>query len=95
MTGTSHVIVGMKHPKRHFVSPGLVARAVNRLYGWLTSLGLGPSYSYLLVTKGRKTGITYSTPVNGSPLRGETVLDRNPRPHPMVTQCYRGWNGDA
>ena len=54
----------MNQATPHFVPPGFVARAVNRLYGRLTSLGLGPSYSFLLQTNGRKTGITHATPVN-------------------------------
>jgi deazaflavin-dependent oxidoreductase (nitroreductase family) len=54
----------MKQPKPNFVPPGLVARIVNRLFGRLASLGFGPSYSFLLLTKGRKTSITHSTPVN-------------------------------
>ena len=48
----------------HFIAPSLIARAVNRFYGWLTSVGFGPSYGFLLQVKGRKTGIIYSTPVN-------------------------------
>lgn len=54
----------MKQPKLHFVPPGLVARAVNSLFGQLASFGFGPSYSFLLLTKGRKTEMTHSTPVN-------------------------------
>jgi deazaflavin-dependent oxidoreductase (nitroreductase family) len=48
----------------HFIAPSLIARAVNRFYGWLTSVGFGPSYGFLLQVEGRKTGIIYSTPVN-------------------------------
>lgn len=54
----------MKQPKLHFVPPGFVARAVNRLFAQLASFGFGPSYSFLLLTKGRKTEMTHSTPVN-------------------------------
>lgn len=54
----------MKHPERHFVAPSFIARVLNRFYGRLTSLGLGPSYSFLLQIAGRKTGKVYSTPVN-------------------------------
>jgi deazaflavin-dependent oxidoreductase (nitroreductase family) len=56
--------VRMKPNEPHFIAPNLFARAVNRFYGWLTSVGLGPSYGFLLQIKGRKTGMTYSTPVN-------------------------------
>lgn len=47
-----------------FLPPNLIARAVNRLYGRLTAIGVTPSYSYLLQSKGRKTGKIRSTPVN-------------------------------
>lgn len=47
-----------------FLPPNLIARAVNRLYGRLTAIGVTPSYSYLLQSKGRKTGRIRSTPVN-------------------------------
>ena len=54
----------MEQPNLHFTPPGLIARALNRLYGRLASVGLGPSYSFLLLTKGRKSGMIYSMPVN-------------------------------
>jgi deazaflavin-dependent oxidoreductase (nitroreductase family) len=54
----------MKQPKLYFVPPGLFARALNRFYGRLASLGLGPSYSFLLLTRGRKTAAVHATPVN-------------------------------
>jgi deazaflavin-dependent oxidoreductase (nitroreductase family) len=54
----------VKQPERHFVAPGFIASALNRFYGWLASLGLGPSYSFQLHIAGRKTGRIYSTPVN-------------------------------
>ena len=72
--------------KPYFVPPGFVARALNRIYGSLTALGLSPSHSYLLQTQGRKTGLLYSTPVNllchGEKLylvgtRGHTQWSRN------------------
>ncbi|HUK41318.1 MAG TPA: nitroreductase family deazaflavin-dependent oxidoreductase [Candidatus Acidoferrales bacterium] len=76
----------MNQGQRHFIRPGFVARAANRFYGWLAGVGLGPSYSYLLQVTGRKTGRTYSTPVNvlrrGKKLflvatRGDTEWSRN------------------
>ena len=54
----------MKQPPAHFIEPNLVERAANRAYGWLTKLGIAPSYSWLLRTTGRKTGVIHSTPVN-------------------------------
>lgn len=91
----------MRQPELHFVAPGLVARAVNRLYGRLTSLGLGPSYGFLLLTKGRKTERIHATPVNvlrcdgklylvGT--RGHTQWSRNARVAGMVT-LKRGRTG--
>ncbi len=41
----------MKQPKPHLVGPGLIARTVINFYGRLASLGLGPSYSFLLLAK--------------------------------------------
>jgi len=54
----------MKHAERHFDPPGALARAVNRLFGRLASIGLGPSYSFLLLTTGRRSGAPRATPVN-------------------------------
>lgn len=78
---------GMKQQTFHFDPPGIVARAVNRLYGRLTSLGLGPSYSYLLQTNGRKTGATYSTPVN--------VLRYNGKLYLVGTRGHTQWSRNA
>jgi len=68
----------------HFVPPGSVARAINRLYGWLTAVGISPSYSYLLQSKGRKTGITYSTPVN--------VLHHDAKLYLVGTRGHTQWS---
>jgi len=42
----------------------LVERLFNRAFGWLIALGLAPANFYLLDVKGRKSGRTYSTPVD-------------------------------
>lgn len=81
------LFVSMQPPKPHFVPPGFVARAVNRLYGRLASLGLGPSHSVLLFTKGRKTGSTHSTPVN--------VLDLQGRLYLVGTRGHTQWSRNA
>ena len=61
-------------------------RAFNRALGFLVGIGIAPSYMYLLQVRGRKTGRTYSTPVdlleiNGKPFlvapRGRTQWVRN------------------
>ena len=51
-------------PSLHFISPGLIARVVNRFYGLLTRLGLSMRYSFLLSVPGRRTGKTRSVAVN-------------------------------
>lgn len=66
--------VKMKQPTVHFDPPGFFARAVNRLYGRLTSLGFGPADSCLLQTRGRKSGTAYSTPVNVLRYNGKIYL---------------------
>ncbi|HVO93821.1 MAG TPA: nitroreductase family deazaflavin-dependent oxidoreductase [Terriglobales bacterium] len=84
----------MKQSERRFDAPNWVARVVNRFYGWLTSRGLGPSYSFELQVVGRRTGKIYSTPVNilrfGEQIflvgtRGHTQWSRNARAVEQVT----------
>ena len=58
----------------HYIPPSFAARRVNRFYGWLTGLGLGPSYSYLLEATGRRTGKTVSMPVNVLKYDGKLFL---------------------
>jgi deazaflavin-dependent oxidoreductase (nitroreductase family) len=77
----------MEKAKLHFSPPGLVARTANRFYGWLTALGLGPSYSYLLITTGRKTGRSYSTPVNVLNFEGKLYL--------VGTRGHTQWSRNA
>jgi deazaflavin-dependent oxidoreductase (nitroreductase family) len=77
----------VKQPENHFVAPSLVARAVNRFYGWLTSLGLGPSYSFQLQIEGRKTGKLYSTPVNVLRYREQLYL--------VGTRGHTQWSRNA
>ena len=77
----------MKQPERHFVAPNFIARALNRFYGWLTSLGLGPSYSFQLQIAGRKTGKIYSTPVN--------VLHFGERIYLVGTRGHTQWSRNA
>ena len=51
-------------PPPHFIQPNLLERAVNHVYGWFATLGIAPSYSWLLRTTGRRTGVIHSNPVN-------------------------------
>ena len=46
----------------------------NQVFGFLVGLGLSPSYNYLLEVKGRKSGRTYSTPVNLHEVNGKQYL---------------------
>lgn len=64
----------MKPRAVHFNPPGFFARIINRLYGRLTSLGLGPSDSYLLQSHGRSSGALHSTPVNVLRFNGKIYL---------------------
>ena len=57
-----------------FRPPGAGERVFNRLFGYLVGLGLGFSYNYLLQVRGRKSGKTYSTPVDLLELGGKRFL---------------------
>jgi deazaflavin-dependent oxidoreductase (nitroreductase family) len=39
-------------------------RLINRPFAWLARRGLGADYRYVLMVKGRRSGRTYSTPVD-------------------------------
>ena len=78
----------MPPEKPYFVKESRLDRAFNRLFGFLVGLGIGAKYNYLLETRGRKTGRTYTTPVNLTEIdgrlylvavRGETGWVRNAR----------------
>ena len=49
-------------------------RAFNRALGFLVGIGIAPSYMYLLQVRGRKTGRTYSIPVNLLEINGKPFL---------------------
>ena len=53
---------------------GPARRAVNAIMTPLAKLGLGPGYTYLLTTTGRKSGAARTTPVNIIELDGERWL---------------------
>jgi deazaflavin-dependent oxidoreductase (nitroreductase family) len=57
-----------------FRPPTAVERIFNRVFGLLVGLGLGFSYNYLLQVKGRKSGKTYSTPIDLLELDGKRFL---------------------
>jgi deazaflavin-dependent oxidoreductase (nitroreductase family) len=58
----------------YFIRPSLAARIVNRLYGWITRVGLGLPNSYVLQVSGRKTGKIRSVPVNVLSYNGKVFL---------------------
>lgn len=49
---------------KHFEQPNAFERFVNASIGWLVGLGVGPGYARLLAVRGRKSGKTFTTPVN-------------------------------
>jgi deazaflavin-dependent oxidoreductase (nitroreductase family) len=57
-----------------FRVPTAVERAFNRAFGFLVGLGLGFSHSYLLQVRGRKSGKTYSTPIDLLEFDGKRFL---------------------
>ena len=77
----------MAQSKVHFTPPGLMARVINRLYGKLASIGIGPSYGFLLLTKGRKSGRTVATPINMLRHEGKLYL--------VGTRGHTQWSRNA
>ena len=71
----------------HFIPPGLIARAVNRFYGWLTRLGLSMPDSFLLSVAGRMTGETRWVAVN--------LLQRNGKMFLVGTRGDTHWARNA
>ena len=47
---------------------------LNKVFGWVVGLGLGPSASYVLQVRGRKSGRVFSTPVNLLEVQGKKYL---------------------
>ena len=56
-------------PVPKFRKASTIEQWFNRLFGMVVGAGIGPSYIYQLEVTGRKSGRTYSTPVN--------ILERN------------------
>jgi len=54
--------------------PNFVERFFNKLFGFLVGFGLGLPHNYLLVVRGRKSGRSYSTPVNVLSYSGKRFL---------------------
>ena len=58
----------------YFIRPSFAARVFNRLYGWITRVGLGLPNSYVLQVSGRKTGKIRSVSVNVLSYNGKVFL---------------------
>jgi deazaflavin-dependent oxidoreductase (nitroreductase family) len=57
-----------------FRAPTAAEAFFNRAFGFLVGLGIGPKFIYVLQVRGRKTGRTYSTPVNLMEVDGQQIL---------------------
>jgi deazaflavin-dependent oxidoreductase (nitroreductase family) len=85
--GTDLVEVRTDPEPVYFIPPGLTARIVNRLYGWITSIGFGLPNSYVLQVSGRKTGKIRSVAVN--------VLSHNDKLFLVATRGHTQWSRNA
>jgi deazaflavin-dependent oxidoreductase (nitroreductase family) len=70
-----------------FVKETSIERFFNQSFGFLIRLGIGLAHHYLLITRGRKTGREYSTPVN--------VLELNGRRYLVASRGETGWVRNA
>lgn len=57
-----------------FRSPTAGERVFNRIFGFLVGIGVGFRHNYLLQVRGRKSGKTYSTPVDLLEMNGRRFL---------------------
>jgi deazaflavin-dependent oxidoreductase (nitroreductase family) len=64
----------METPSLQFNKPSPMDRFINRAFGFLVRVGVGLAHNYLLEVRGRKSGRTYSTPVNLLELNGKQYL---------------------
>jgi deazaflavin-dependent oxidoreductase (nitroreductase family) len=71
----------------YFIRPSFPARIVNRLYGWITSIGFGLPNSYILQVSGRKTGKIRPVAVN--------VLSYNDKLFLVATRGHTQWSRNA
>lgn len=60
--------------QRTYKSPTTFEKSMNRWFGFLVSIGIGPSYMRQLQVKGRKTGHIYSTVVSVIAVEGKQFL---------------------
>jgi deazaflavin-dependent oxidoreductase (nitroreductase family) len=57
-----------------YAKPSPVEKAFNKLFGLLVGLGFGLPHNYLVQVKGRKSGKTYSTPIDLLEFKGKRYL---------------------
>ena len=60
--------------ERAYKPPSAFEKLFNRVFGFLASIGVAPSFIYRLEVKGRKSGKIYSTAVNVMELDGKKYL---------------------
>src|SRR5215475_8365358 len=63
-----------ERPSTPFMRPSSTERVLNRLFGFLVRMGVGSSDNFMLEVRGRKSGKTYSTPVNVLEYKGTRYL---------------------
>ena len=74
--------------------PAMLTQTMNRLMGWLASLGLTPSRMITLEVKGRRSGQPRSTVVNEVEYEGERYLV-SPRGETEWVRNVRAAGGEA
>ncbi|MBV9607964.1 MAG: nitroreductase family deazaflavin-dependent oxidoreductase [Acidobacteria bacterium] len=57
-----------------FREPTPFEKAFNKLFGFMVALGFGLPHNYLVQVKGRKSGKTYSTPIDLLEFKGKRYL---------------------
>jgi len=77
----------MDSPSDHFQKPSSVESLINRAIGLLARLGVGPAYMHLLEVRGRRSGKTYTTPVN--------LIDLNGRRYLVGARGHTAWSKNA
>ena len=54
--------------------PSPLEKAFNKVFGFIVALGFGLPHNYLVQVKGRKSGKTYSTPIDLLEFKGKRYL---------------------
>ena len=71
----------------HFQKPSSTESLINKAIGLIARLGIGPAYLHLLEVRGRRSGKTYSTPVN--------LLDLNGHRYLVGARGHTAWSKNA